>query len=247
MALNLNDKTANNNHIITNNGVVESSSVPSSLSGATKSAEFDSATDELIAPHSASLNITGSLTIEFWIFIGTDSINDIGVKKFDGNSGYTVYVQGNENPILLCRYPDNTNNFAKHTNNSVLSLNTWEHWAFVFNSSTPDILIYRNGLSVTPLILINVIQTGIRGGTVNLKITGNGANIGRFCDVRVWNVARTGTEISNNYTSFLIGNEPGLVANWTFQPTLDVMESVFTKSPAQAQLMHHSRRRVIDF
>jgi len=59
------------------------------------------------------------------------------------------------------------------------------------------------------------------GNTLPQEIGRNGATtgkywIGKLDDVRIWNVARKGTDITANYTTQLNGPQPGLVANWHF-------------------------------
>jgi len=59
------------------------------------------------------------------------------------------------------------------------------------------------------------------GNTLPLEIGRNGPTTGKYWlgkldDVRIWNVARKGTDITPNYKTQFSGPQPGLVANWHF-------------------------------
>ena len=59
------------------------------------------------------------------------------------------------------------------------------------------------------------------GNTLPLEIGRNGPATGKYWlgkldDVRIWNVARQGTEITATYRTQLSGPQPGLIANWHF-------------------------------
>jgi hypothetical protein len=93
----------------------------------------------------------------------------------------------------------------------------WHHVAFVKHLSS--VRVYLDGKSI-----------GMREGISVPKETGNTFRIGRqfgptggefwlgyVDDVRVWRTARTEAEIQANLLTQLSGNEPGLVALWTFE------------------------------
>jgi len=90
--------------------------------------------------------------------------------------------------------------------------NTWYHLAGTFDGTT--ISIYVNGVlenqaTITP---VNLPES-----SNNIKIGGGLSNnteyfYGDITGVRIWNTARTQTEINDNKDLCIAGNEPGLVA-----------------------------------
>ncbi len=103
------------------------------------------------------------------------------------------------------------------------SINTWHHIAFVFDGTSQ--ILYIDGVAV-----VTTITTG--AVTNNAVAYNSGLVIGArhnqttqytntaFDDVRIWNVARTPTELANNMNINLAGNEAGLVAYYTFEDGL---------------------------
>jgi hypothetical protein len=92
----------------------------------------------------------------------------------------------------------------------------WHHIATVANPSGlfiyyDGVLVASNTNGITSTIVNNpnsIIELGQDGRYPNL-VTRNSANA--FDDFRVWNIARTSTEIVDNYQACLDGNEIGLV------------------------------------
>lgn len=216
MALSLFDKTSNGNHFTQNVGVGESTSVPVTLTGALTSAEFDSgASDYLSIPHTVSLGITGSLSIEYWLYTGNGS-GDVGIFKDNppSNRSYLAYITSNElSTMQISSDGVNTSLLAQP---SGISFDTWHHLAFVFDASAGTAKFYRDASLITT-------ETGfpasIFNGNASLLLRSSRDTTTRIVDVRIWNVARTITEISDNRNTFYSGDVAGLIANWQFQPS----------------------------
>jgi hypothetical protein len=96
------------------------------------------------------------------------------------------------------------------------SQNTWYHIAGVYSKTGGYIKFYVNG------VLINTINPGsmptIAGSqSISMGAWGGARYFkGAMDDVRIWNVARTQTEIQNNMNNELSGSETGLVAYYSF-------------------------------
>lgn len=99
------------------------------------------------------------------------------------------------------------------------SANKWTHFAIVYDGST--MRIYANGQLVGSRTTVYDLAD-----TTPLQIgrwisQGGSYFVGEIDDLRVWNVARTQSEIQASMDTELLGTEKGLVANWTFNKIID--------------------------
>jgi hypothetical protein len=214
LPFNGNDKTSNANNLQTNRGVVASASVPGSLTGAYQSIEFDSAAgDELWLDDTASLSITGNITVEMWIYT-SNSAGDCGILKDNiaqNQRQWDFYLDGSENFTFLISTDGSSSSFK--TQASGISFDTWTHIAVSYVAATGTVQFFLNGSQVG--VDQSGLATSIFDGTARCNLFSTRATT-RFCDVRVWNTARSQAQIAANMNTFLVGNESGLVANWQF-------------------------------
>ena len=99
--------------------------------------------------------------------------------------------------------------------NTALTPDTWEHIAIT--RSGTNLTLYMNGIEDA---------TGNWNGSLSLKAIGRGNGgflQGMLDEVRVWNIARTATEISTSYHTSVDSNAPGLIGYWTFNGTDQVI------------------------
>lgn len=223
MALEIKDKTNNQNDFVTNSGVSEVTDAPSALTGAVYSAEVNG-TDYLEALDSSSLDITSDITIELWCKT-TNTSGAFGLNKFveAGNQrSWSTYGDSFEG-VQWINSDDGDSGFGdKRTANSkVIVDGTWHHYAVVFTASAQAIKVYVDGTEVTGGYSgATALPTSIFNSTAPVKLShAAGADPAiRVCDIRIWSTARSAGEVSGNYTTLLTGTESGLVANWQFQP-----------------------------
>ncbi len=101
---------------------------------------------------------------------------------------------------------------------SVLSPGSWHHVALVYNGS--ERIYYIDGIMVATIPTTGSLVTNSAyayGLTIGANWTGGGQYTNTaFEDVRIWETARTQTEINANVVSNLTGNEPGLLAYYRF-------------------------------
>ncbi|WP_148086060.1 LamG domain-containing protein [Actinocorallia herbida] len=90
----------------------------------------------------------------------------------------------------------------------------WHHWAVVQEAGTNKRFIYRDGVKVAE----DTPATGYSGtGVIYLGANAFGSAMqGELDEVRVWNRARTQTEIDAYRRRRASGREPGLTAYWNF-------------------------------
>ena len=183
----------------------------------TNALHFDGV-DDVVSTSSniSALNITGNITIEAWIKISsnTSQWSRIIGRGDATNRTYGLWI-GNptfQNRILWQIYGDGP--LPNLLSGTTLSLNTWYHIA-VIRSTGGDAKMYINGV-------LDCSSTGNTGTphstTFPTKIGYGDANVyfpGTIDEVRIWNVVRSATEISNNKSN-QITTAPGLVASYQF-------------------------------
>ncbi|MFT3932109.1 MAG: T9SS type A sorting domain-containing protein [Chitinophagaceae bacterium] len=174
---------------------------------------FNGSSQYINIPDQSSIELSASFTIEGWVYP-----TGVGSDATQGGS-----IINKENSYEIARFADGTLQYALSANGTggdwtwintsiVLALNKWTHISFVKLGTA--ITIYINGVSAytnasAPAVLI--------ANTQALRI-GNRTNAGHFFngnmdELRIWNTARTQTEIKTNMLNRnLANNATGLVA-----------------------------------
>ncbi|HRH63430.1 MAG TPA: LamG domain-containing protein, partial [Bacteroidia bacterium] len=176
---------------------------------------FDGVDDKVVVPANSAFNSASAITCEAWInatqwkaqiyqgtIVGKDGSNTSGYALRCGANGKLSFVVGGPG------------GWTEATCASIMQANVWTHVAGVFDNGS--VKIYING----NLVGSNTTST-ITASTVNLLIGESPGFAGRVFkgyldEVRVWNVARTATEIASNMTVDLPANEHSLVAYYEF-------------------------------
>ena len=164
--------------------------------------------------------VQDSFTLEAWIKTTATSL--IGTNFYDGNGLIYADVSGDNNDfgtsILNNKLAFGTGN-PETTVVGATSVNTgsWVHIAATRDASTGALEVLVDGQSDG-----TATSTNMAALTASTTITIGGNSIdGRYFDglideVRIWNVVRTPTQIQATMNQKLVGNEPGLVAYWSF-------------------------------
>ncbi|MEK9207893.1 MAG: LamG domain-containing protein [Patescibacteria group bacterium] len=168
------------------------------------SGSFDGIDDNFSAISSASLKITGDLTIMVWVNSDTfdTSVGSALVAKYDTStdSAYCLYVLSTKIPRFLVYLDDITNYTVDCT--TVLTAGTWYQVIGVRNGTT--IKIYLNGVyEGTATIPSNAIaSTGAVPLTIGWGVSGNPyAHDGYIDEVALWARAITDGGISVGQTA----------------------------------------------
>lgn len=176
------------------------------------------------------LDLNGNFTIEAWVKPESQPSGDayyiVGKWDFD-NSGRSYSLSYTGSQISCSVSHAGTNNPAVNFNQS-LTNDTWYHIAGVYNSSNGNCEVFVNGSSIGS-------GTTDSGGAYNSSaaftvggLLGNSAGFffdGLIDDVRVWNIARTPTQINDDRATELNGNETGLTAYWKLNNSLSDLTS----------------------
>ncbi len=207
----------------------------------TKSAKFIRASSQYAqAADSTSLSITGNITLETHVKCNTAPGNGIGCPIiFKGdynlhNSYQLLYLNDGGTMKLMSTIfsGDGNANYCFSKATQTLTIGEWFHVAVVItvaNSLSTKFEFFVNGTSIGNGTTgsVGTVPTSIWDGNTELGIALNGDPTfltttyvfdGQFCLARVWSVARTASEISNNRYSIL-GSTTNLKAEWTFDDT----------------------------
>ena len=176
--------------------------------------DFDGTDDFVDCGNSSSVNVTGNITVEAWfksdLYKKTQSI----IKKNGSNSGYELSLAKAGN--IFFRLNDKNSYRVESTSLYPHDGNTWMHVAATYDGT--DIIIYING---TPEDTVSG-PASIFTNSNNLVIGTNAADTtsslldGAMDEIRIWNVARSETEIRETMCKKLSGSETGLVGYWRF-------------------------------
>ena len=163
-----------------------------------------------------TLNNNASFSWEFWSYRdGTSFDLALGQGASASDQGLHIGYRGvniSDNPnVFVFGFWGNDLNYTSGTD-----VGQWVHWAGTYDGTSNQRILYKNGAQVA-----TDTSTGDYTGSGNLFVgnwtSGSWALFdGKLDDMRLWSDVRTGTEISENYTRQLAGNETDLLAYWRF-------------------------------
>jgi hypothetical protein len=193
----------------------------------------------------AKLNLTGDWTVEAW-FKDEDpngfdhefrQLLNKGDRNSDPESPYFVLIGHNH---LLAGVRSGWVDYPIDFNLASAGLDptAWHHVAVHFRA---DLSVLNLWLDGTHRGYLTVPAHSTTGNALPLQIGRNGPTsdkywLGKIDDVRLWNVARKGVDISANYVREFTDPPAGLVANWKFNEAIGTTAADSAASPANAML-----------
>ncbi|MFC5284337.1 LamG-like jellyroll fold domain-containing protein [Pedobacter alpinus] len=166
-------------------------------------------------------NLNG-LTVEFWAKMSSldnQSFINITVPSLPANAGGFSFLQGKMAVSLSTDYGSFTQ--SNDISSSIVT-NTWNHFAYVFNNGIWS--FYLNGINVGSLADQEVSPSTFDYASLGATYfefgkvqTPNSYTVlfksltGAMDEIRIWNTARTVTNISSNKDTELTGAETGLI------------------------------------
>ena len=181
---------------------------------------FDGVNDHLTAANSSSVGLGGDFTIEAWIRVPDRASTyeiitkqpTVAVNEFPGNYEFRV-DQGTGRLTLGFEYGQWVGAIAFWSSTASVPVGQFAHVAVVFRAGS-SVQFFINGLPDTlyrtdwyrPELNSQPVRIGARKDGYYFK--------GQMDEVRLWNVARSSTEIAAQYRNRLNGGETGLAAYW---------------------------------
>ena len=182
---------------------------------------FDGVDDQVEVPNSPSLNIgANTVTLETWVYINTlpsELTTTYGSIYDSSQDAYILYLDKGENELRF-KVTD-TDGTAERPGipGTDLVSGKWLHIAGVYNGNQGTASIYLNG---------ELKDVHTNAGLNDLVITGQKAYLGsqnsvdffngKIDEVRIWNLAKTQSDIQAAMNQELTGEENGLMAYFNF-------------------------------
>lgn len=151
--------------------------------------------------------LSGSYTKEAWINLPVVDPLDPNAHNIISGSATSLYVYKGKLGA--------GHNFNNVQDPSVLSANTWYHVAVTFDAAAGTMTLYKNGVPVNVATAPAYTETTLLLGAIYTGAVGYFFQ-GTMDQVRIWNVARTSSEIFNDFSCYVSPNEPNLVALYPF-------------------------------
>lgn len=174
--------------------------------------DFDGSNDYVQISHSSSLNLTsGYLTLEAWVY-ATSTANQIFIHRWVPNQ-YSLEIFSNKATFVI----NNTLSGIEYVQSSTnFPINQWVHVAGVCDGAS--LKIYENGVLKGTLNVLSALPTTGSGGIrLGRRTDGtSGYLTGKIDEVRIWNAARSQTDIQNNMNSEISSPPASLVAYYKF-------------------------------
>ena len=153
-----------------------------------------------------------------------------------GNSANAEYKLHTSSGVIRLDLLDSSAQAAvsAYTGSQVSLIGSWHHLAVTYDgrggaSAANGITIYIDGMAVPVTRVNNPTYVAMENLTAPLQIGRESTNWKQFAgaldELRLWNVARTASEIQSAMTTELNGVEPGLVAYWRFNEGVGVTVS----------------------
>ncbi len=187
--------------------------------------KFDGINDLVSIRNSTALALTKNFTIEAWVKPAAISRSSIIFKEQVGGSVYNLYAFEDAD-LAAASFNDGTLDNTVSTN-SAIAINKWTYMAVTYDGAS--LKIYRNGFAVASLKTTKAVKTS--NGLLQIggnKIWGDYFN-GLIDDVRIYNTARTQTQIQSDAKTPVVnsaatapaGSTTLIVGNNTLETAVD--------------------------
>ncbi len=152
------------------------------------------------------------------IFKGDKRVPDIK------NRSYILYLKKG-GQIQLAASPGGAGEASLYALPNVIQLNRWHHIAAVIDAKNNSMQLFINGYKIAErdfrhkeFLYRSRLPLRI-GSSHEEEQSAQSPFVGQIDEVRIWNIARTETEIHTDMNKQLNGDEPGLVGYWNFNET----------------------------
>ncbi|MEM6402031.1 MAG: LamG-like jellyroll fold domain-containing protein, partial [Cyanobacteria bacterium P01_D01_bin.116] len=174
---------------------------------------------------STNQNPTDAITVEAWAKSDTTTWNSYGslVSKRDA---FILHPQQNSRDIRFYIHNGSQWYSVTYTPDSSFDITQWHHYAGTYDGVT--LRFYVDGKEVNASE-INAGKINLDNGVLTIGRDDGFSNRyfdGQIDEVRIWNAARSETEIQENIYQKLSGTEEGLVAYYNFDNATTIVPDV---------------------
>ncbi|OXE98196.1 S8 family serine peptidase [Flavobacterium araucananum] len=181
---------------------------------------FDGVNDFIKTDITPALNITNNYTFEAWVNQKATTVFGRILDKstvlafIHNNSSLSIYKENS----LVISITTATGSYVINTALNSIKQNTWHHIAYTVSAANVY-TVYIDGVSV-PYTSTGTANAASSNAAAAAYI-GNNAGLarglnGNIDEVRIWSGVRSQATIAANSTTKYVGNEPGLLAYYSF-------------------------------
>jgi hypothetical protein len=181
-------------------------SVNSSYAQSGQALSFDGVDDYIQLPATIT---SGSYTKEAWINTNTLS----GFPNILSGTGTAVFL--NAGRLATGHAGGGFGQLVDTTTSNPITINTWFHVAVTYDSVANELKLYKDGVLVADSIDAITLPYTETTMTIGAFAGGNFWS-GEIDEVSIWNVALSASQIAGNMNCGLTGDEPNLVAYYSF-------------------------------
>ena len=175
---------------------------------------FDGVDDVVTVNDYAGIRVTTQATWEWWMNLTTYTASAAIFDKYVLAAGSRAWrIRPASTQIISIQLSGDGNNNEEKASSEVTTVTGLQHWAMTYNAGVFN--AYQNGVDIGTAG--NFTITTMHPATSALEIgrrRDGFYNKGNIWDARIWNTARTQTQIHDNMHKRLNGNETGLVGYW---------------------------------
>uniref|UniRef100_UPI00404A14A4 leucine-rich repeat protein n=3 Tax=Flavobacterium sp. TaxID=239 RepID=UPI00404A14A4 len=170
---------------------------------------FDGTSDYVTLPNESNFDFTNQMTVEFWMNSNTAPQQWDGLVT-KGDDSWRVALTESGTVAFA-----GTGAFSDFYSTTSVTDGIWHHVAVTYNGS--NAIIYIDGVQESSLSATGNISNSNFAVAIgeNLQPTGR-FYTGNMDEVRIWNTAKTASQINNAKNCELQGDETGLVAYYKF-------------------------------
>ena len=181
--------------------------------GSLKSVSFDGTNDYINITTYVNMSPTDAVTMEAWIRGDMPSGNGFIYDRIEVNDGFGLVVTNTGNLRLTIN-----GGLQLATTSAIVTDGLWHHVAGTYDRNAGMMYVYIDGVVQDSAVYASLITYSPEprnsiGGPGPGSVYFNG----EIDEVRIWNLARTSSEISSYKDSCLQGDETGLIAYWKLE------------------------------
>lgn len=175
---------------------------------------FDGTNDNVDLGSSFNL-ASSSFTLESWFRLSNGNNNKNRIITIGDGTGNSYHATGisirDDNGLIEYYFYGDDGSYSSTANDG-----KWHHVAFSFDNNTKIGKLYLDGTNVSTRTFGGSLLASTQARISNNTWGGGDYFKGSLDEVRIWNVARTQSEIQSNYKSIINTSTSGLLAYYNF-------------------------------